>query len=252
MTDLKRLLKYVRRHWLLFLLALLAMLLGALFETATGALLVPLFNQFLPGAATKSKTLFDLSSLVPRNDWYRAWVAISLLLISFTALKGVAEYFSSYLMAKIGQSNVLELRNELYEHLLKQSAAFFEKHRTNFLVSRLVISCSAIELAVSSNLRDVLRESFMLVFFIGAAFYFNWQLMLGAIVIAPIIGVLTTKFSKSLRRLAEESFEGNKLLTDTAQETLANQTIVKAYTAEEREKSRFLKVANIIARANLR
>ncbi|MGB7070104.1 MAG: ABC transporter ATP-binding protein, partial [Pyrinomonadaceae bacterium] len=55
-----------------------------------------------------------------------------------------------------------------------------------------------------------------------------------------------------LRRLAEESFEGNKLLTDTAQETLSNQTIVKAYIAEEREKGRFARVAEIIARANLR
>ena len=252
MTDLKRLLKYVRRHWLLFVLALLAMLLGALFETATGALLVPLFNQFLPGAATKSKTLFDLSSLVPRNDWYRAWVAISLLLISFTALKGVAEYFSSYLMAKIGQSNVLELRNELYEHLLKQSAAFFEKHRTNFLVSRLVISCSAIELAVSSNLRDVLRESFMLVFFIGAAAYYNWRLTLGSLIIAPIIGFMTGGFSRRLRKLADESLRGNKDLNDTAQETIANQSIVKAYSAEGRETTRFGVVARVIARANLR
>jgi subfamily B ATP-binding cassette protein MsbA len=48
------------------------------------------------------------------------------------------------------------------------------------------------------------------------------------------------------------SFEGNKLLADTAQETLANQTIVKAYAAEPREMERFGKVANIIAWANLR
>lgn len=155
-------------------------------------------------------------------------------------------------MAKIGQSAVLSLREELYDHLLKQSASFFEKHRTNFLVSRLVVSCAAIEFAVSSNLRDVLREGILLIFFIGAAFYFNWRLMLGALIIAPVIGILTTKFSKSLRKLAEESFEGNKLLSDTAQETLSNQTIVKAYSAENREKRRFQRVAEIIARANLR
>src|SRR5688500_8172086 len=155
-------------------------------------------------------------------------------------------------MAKIGQSAVLQLRQELYEHILNQSTPFFEKHRTNFLVSRLVNSCAAIELAVSANLRDVLRESFMLIVFLGAAFYFNWRLLLGALLIAPIIGILTSKFSKSLRKLAEESFEGNKLLTDTAQETLSNQAIVKAYTAEEKEKLRFRRVAEIIARANLR
>ncbi len=252
MNDFKRLLKYLRPYWLIFVAALVAMVLGAAFETAIGALLVPIFDQFLTNSTQKSKTLFDLHSLIPKNDWYRAWVMISALLFGFTVLKGIAEYFSSYLMAKIGQSAVLNLRNELYDHLLRQSTDFFEKHRTNYLVSRLVNSCAAIELAVSANLRDVLRESFMLVFFISAAFYFNWRLMLGALLIGPIIGGLTAKFSKSLRKLAEETFEGNKLLTDTAQETLANQTIVKAYRAEDREKGRFAKIAALIARANLR
>jgi subfamily B ATP-binding cassette protein MsbA len=252
MKDFRRLLTYLRPHLPIFFLALVAMMFVAVFETAIGALLVPIFDQFLAGSARQTATLFNLQRFIPGDDWFRAWTMISVLLLTFTLLKGVAEYFSSYLMAKIGQSAVLELRSELYDHLLKQSNSFFEKHRTNFLVARLVTSCAAIEFAVSANLRDVLRESILLVFFLGAAFYFNWRLMVGALVIAPIIGVLTSKFSKALRRFAEESYEGNKLLTDTAQETLANQTIVKAYSAEERERRRFRKVAEIIARANLR
>lgn len=245
-------LNYVRPHWAAFALALVAMVVAAVFETAIGALLVPIIEQFIPDRQAVTSTPFNLQEYVPTDPWYNAWFAISGMLIAFTIAKGIAEYFSSYLMAKIGQSVVLDLRRQLYDHLLSQSASFFEKHRTNFLVSRLVVSCSAIEMAVSLNLRDVLRESFMLVFFIGAAFYFNWKLMLGALIIAPIIAYLTTRFSKSLRRLAEVSFEGNKMLTDTAQETLSNNAIVKAYRAEKRESTRFAKVANIIARANLR
>jgi subfamily B ATP-binding cassette protein MsbA len=252
MRDLQRLLRYVQPYWGLFILALIAMLLGAVFETAIGAMLVPIFNQFLGDPSQKSKTLYDLSSLVPRDDWYQAWMVISGLLISFTVLKGIAEYFSSFLMAKIGQSAVLNLRGELYEHLLKQSATFFEKHRTNFLVSRLVVSCAQIELAVSSNLRDVLREAFMLVFFVGAAFYFNWKMTLGSLIIGPIIAFITTNYSKKLRKLADVSLEGNKTLSDTSQEALSNNVIVKAYGAEPREKRRFLDIAGLIARANLR
>ena len=252
MKEFARLLKYVRPYWLIFVAAVIAMFMTAVFETATGALLVPVFDQFLPTPGVESKTLFDLHSLVPRNDWFKAWLVISGLLLGFTILKGIAEFFSSYLMSKIGQSSVLRLRRELYEHLLKQPASFFDKHRTNFLVSRLVVNCSAIEMAVSANLRDTLRESFMLICFLSAAFYFNWKLMLGALLLAPIIGFLTTKFSKSLRRLSEEAVEGNKMLNDTAQETLANNTIVKAYSAEAREKERFSVVAALIAKANLR
>jgi ATP-binding cassette, subfamily B, bacterial MsbA len=254
MRDLKRLLKYLRPHLPIFIVALLAMLLTAFFETAIGALIVPLLDQFQPNLSENTPTLFYLQNLIPSPDenWYDAWLMISVLLFAFTVLKGVTSFVSSYFMAKIGQTAILELRKELYAHLLNQSASFFEQHRTNFLVSRLVTSCASIELAVSANLRDVMRETFMLIFFVGAAFYFNWRLMLGALLMGPIIALITTKFSKSMRKLADTSLKGNQQLTDTAQESLSNQPIVKAYRAEGREKTRFSRAAEIIARANLR
>ncbi len=254
MSDFKRLLKYLRPHLPVFIVAIVAMILTAFFETAIGALLVPLLDQFQPNLPESTTTLFNLHKLIPqgKENWFDAWIMISILLFGFTILKGFTSYISAYLMARIGQTAILELREELYTHLLKQSASFFEKHRTNFLVSRLVTSCAAIEYSVSSNLKDVLRESFMLVFFVSAAFYFNWRLMLGALIMGPIIGLITTKFSKSMRKLADVSLKGNQRLTDTAQESLANQQIVKAYTAEDREKSRFSKVAELIANANMR
>jgi subfamily B ATP-binding cassette protein MsbA len=253
MKDFTRLLKYMQPNWHIFLLALISMVLVAVFETAMGALIVPITDVvFGTNVGAQTQTLFNLQEFIPQNDWLKQWFAISLMLITFTVLGGIAEYFSVYLMAKVGQSAVLQLRRELYEHLLKQSSSFFEKHRTNFLVSKLVVSATAIELAVSANLRDVLKESFALIFFVSAAFYYNWRLMLGALIIAPIIAYITSKFSKTLRKLSEEAFEGNKLLTDTAQETLSNHQIVKAYQAEERENQRFAKVAFRIAQANLR
>ncbi len=252
MEDFRRLLKYLRPYMPIFIIALVAMIVTALFETATGALLVPLLDQFQTSNATASDTLFDLQAYIPRDNWFRAWTVIASLLFSFTVIKGIASYISSYLMAKIGQEAVLDLRRELYSHLLGQSAGFFEKNRTSFLVSRLVTSCAEIERAVSSNLRDVLRETFMLISFIGAAFYFNWRLMLGALLIGPIIAVLTSKFSKALRHLADLSLKGNQRLTDTAHETISSQAIVKAYAAEKNEQTRFSAVAELIARANLR
>jgi ATP-binding cassette, subfamily B, bacterial MsbA len=253
MQDFKRLLKYLRPHWLTFVLAIIAMLLGGFFESATLDLIAPIFKQFFDtGTAQQTTTIYNFQRFIPENDWFGAWLAISLMLVFFTIGNAVAEFFSSYLMAKIGQSAVLQLRRELYEHVLGQSASFFERHRTNYFVSRLVASAAAIETAVSINIRDLLRESILLVIFLSVAFYYSWRLMLGALILIPIIAFLTAKISKRLRRFSEESFEGNKLLTDTAQESLANHTIVKAYRAEEREKTRFLEVAQKIAKANRR
>jgi subfamily B ATP-binding cassette protein MsbA len=221
-------------------------------ESAIRALIVPILDQaYNPLTASHTPTLFGLQNYI-RTHGIGAWRTIAVMLIVFTALKGIAEYLSTYLMSRIGQSAVLKLREDLYCHVLGQSASFFERHRTNYLVSRLVSSAGAIEVAVSVTIRDMLRESFTLVCFLAACFYYSWRLTLGSLAIAPIIAFLTARFGKALRNLARESFEGNKELTDTAQEALANQNIVKAYGAEEREQKRFGKVARKIFRANLR
>ncbi len=228
------------------------MLLVGLLESAIGGLIVPIFDQaFAQGGGHRTQTLFGLQRIIP-DSGLAAWKTIAVLLLTFTLAKGVAEYFSTFLMARIGQSAVLKLRQDLYSHLLSQSASFFERHRTNYLVSRLVSSAAAIENSVTSTLRDMLRESFTLIAFLAASFYYSWRLTLGSLAIAPIVAVLTARFGTSLRNLSRESFEGNKQLTDTAQEALSNQTIVKAYRSEARESARFTTVAKRIVNANLR
>src|SRR2546425_9075693 len=252
MRDLRRLLRYLLPHTGTFAIATFAMIVVAVLETATSALIVPIFDQaFAHGNARPTPTPFALQRLIPASGLH-AWRMIALLLVVFTVVKGIAEYFSTYLMAHIGQSSILRLRQEFYSHLLSQSAAFFESHRTNYLVSRLITNAAAIEAAVAHTLRDMLREGFTLIALLAACFYFNWRLTVGSLLTAPPIAGLTMRFGSSLRKLARESFEGSKRLTDTAQEALANQNIVKAYRGEERERSRFTKVAVHIRRANLR
>ncbi|HSP62492.1 MAG TPA: ABC transporter transmembrane domain-containing protein, partial [Pyrinomonadaceae bacterium] len=252
MRDLRRLLRYLLPHTGTFVIATLAMIVVALLEGAITALVVPIYDQALAqGSTHPTATPFALQRIIPASG-LAAWRMIALLLVVFTVVKGVADYFSTYLMAYIGQSSILRLRQEFYGHLLSQSATFFERHRTNYLVSRLISSAAAIEAAVTNTLRDLLREGFTLIFFMAMSFYVSWRLTLGSLLIAPPVAGLTMRFGRSLRKLARESFEGNKHLTDTAQETLASQTIVKAYRAEARERKRFTAVAQRVLRANLR
>ncbi|HYY93447.1 MAG TPA: ABC transporter transmembrane domain-containing protein, partial [Pyrinomonadaceae bacterium] len=146
MRDLRRLLFYLRPHWGKFALATFAMLAVGLLQSAIGALIVPIFDQALrqSGSAQRTPTLFGLQHYIP-DSGFAAWRTIALLLIFFTVAKGVAEYFSTYLMARVGQESVAKLREDMYAHLHSQSADFFEHHRTNYLVSRLVGSAAAIE-----------------------------------------------------------------------------------------------------------
>ena len=98
MHDLRRLLKYLTPHWPIFLVATFAMLIVGLLESAIGGLIVPIFDQaFVQGSGHRTATLFGLQRLIPESP-LGAWKTISLLLLVFTLAKGVAEYFSTYLM----------------------------------------------------------------------------------------------------------------------------------------------------------
>src|SRR5215203_3272975 len=155
MRDLRRLLKYLRPHWPIFTLATLSMLLVGLLESAIGGLIVPIFDQaFVQGVGQRTSTIFGLQRLIPAAP-LGAWKMISIMLIVFTLAKGIAEYLTTYLLARNGQSAVLELRQGLYSRVLAQWATWFARHRTNCLVSRLVSSAAAIETAVASTIRDM-------------------------------------------------------------------------------------------------
>ena len=105
MSDFRRLLQYLRPYWVSFTVALVAMAANGIFEGAVGALIVPIFEQLKgpQAAGTRSATLFGLQKLIPLQG-FAAWRTIALLLIVFTIGKGIADYFSTYLMAQVGQS----------------------------------------------------------------------------------------------------------------------------------------------------
>ena len=81
----------------MFIIATIAMIVVGLLESAMGALIVPIFDQaFTQGPGNRTPTLFGLQRIIPPSG-LAAWRTIALLLIVFTILKGIAEYFSTFI-----------------------------------------------------------------------------------------------------------------------------------------------------------
>ena len=106
---------------------------------------------------------------------------ISILLIVFTFAKGIAGVLLDLLDGAYRPIGCPRSCGKISITLLAQSATFFERHRTNYLVSRLVSTAAAIETAVTSTIRDMLRESFTRIAFLSASFFYSWRLTLGSL-----------------------------------------------------------------------
>src|SRR6266542_4598915 len=133
------------------------------------------------GLAWLIKPIFD--SVLPKQQEVSliAWGIVGVYL-----LKGIGSYVSSYLMADVGQRVVMDLRNDLYEHILGESAGFFAQRTTGQLMSRINNDVGQVQQAVTETIGDLARESLALVGYAGLLFYYDARLAIVCMTGAPL------------------------------------------------------------------
>lgn len=199
------------------------------------------------GLAYLIKPIFD--SVLPRQQdvSFIAWSIVGVYV-----LKGVGSYASSYLMADVGQRVVMDLRNELYRHILDQSAGFFAHGATGRLLSRITNDVTQIQQAVSETAGDLARESLSLVGFSALLFYYDARLTLLCFVGAPIIVYPLIRLGQRVRRTTRRSQEAIEQLSHLSTEAFTGHRIVKAFATEKHEADKFNRAARQLFRTNMK
>jgi ATP-binding cassette, subfamily B, bacterial MsbA len=231
-SPLYRLLGYARPYRGRFAVALAAMIVYA----AANA-----------GVTYQVKDLIDLVLERKLSFAIFAWVVIGGYL-----LKGIGGYLSTFLMTDIGQRVVRDIRNQLFRHILDQSAGFFARSSTGSLMSRITNDVNQIQQAVSETLGDLLREGLSLLGFGVLLFWLDWQLALVTVFLAPLAIHPLVRLGQRIRRTTRRSQEELEQLTHVTAEAFTGHRIVKAFGAEAHEESRFKRAAQRVYRTNLR
>jgi subfamily B ATP-binding cassette protein MsbA len=162
---------------------------------------------------------------------------LGLLLVFF--IKGVFYFIYSFLLEKVGQSVIRDLRNKIYAHLNQLPLSFFQKHPTGELISRIINDVSMLQGAVSNALIRVLRDFFSVIGLLGVIFYMDWRLALVSLIFIPMAVVPIVVFGKKFRRISTSYQTKLGEATSQLHETIAGVRIVKAFSMEEYEKNRF-------------
>lgn len=232
MTAFLRLLAYARVHRGLIAGAAVAMVFYGAASAAVAWLIKPIVDEVLPAQE-------------------RLGFVVVTLLVAYLA-KGIGAYFSSYLMDDIGQRVVLQLRSDLFRHLLNQSAAFFAGRTTGQLLSRISNDVGQVQRAVAETVGDLARESLALVGYAGLLFYYDAKLALVCMTAAPLIVYPLVRLGKRVRTVTRWSQEALEYMSHVAAEAFSGHRIVKAFGAEAREAARFDVAARGLYRSNMK
>jgi subfamily B ATP-binding cassette protein MsbA len=232
--PLRRLLGYSRPYRGRFVVALFAMLVYAAAQAAVGYLVAPIIQKVLPDADG-----------TPFLFWAIA------ILVAYLA-KGLGSYLSTYLMTDIGQRVVRDVRQQLFSHILDQSAAFFSRKTTGQLMSRITNDVGQVQQAVSETVGDVLREGLSVVGFVGLMFWYDWKLALVTFIGAPIVIYPLVRLGQRVRRSTKRSQEELEHLSHITAEAFTGHRIVKAFGAERHEAARFAGASERLYRTNLK
>jgi ATP-binding cassette, subfamily B, bacterial MsbA len=232
--PLPRLYRYSHPYRGRFVAALVAMLAYAGASAYVAYLIKPIINKVLPDADGMAFSV-----------WASAIVAAYLV-------KGLGSYFSTYLMTDIGQRVVRDLRNQLFRHILNQSAAFFSRRTTGGLMSRITNDVHQVQQAVSETAGDLLREGLSVIGYAFLMFYFDWRLALVAFTGAPLVVYPLVRLGQRVRRSTRRSQEQLEHLSHLTAEAFTGHRIVKAFGAEQQEADRFSAASHRLYRTNLK
>ncbi len=155
--------------------------------------------------------------------------------------KGLFTFLSSFFMKAAGHRVVKKLRDDLYTHLVYQSAGYFDRVLTGDLMSRLTNDVDKIHQAISGSMADFIEELFILIALLVGVFIIDWRLAIVSFVITPLAVIPLALFSRQLKK---KSLVGQKKMSQIyslLHESITGNKIVKAFTTEQFEIKKFLK-----------
>ena len=227
----KRILEFALPYRKYLLIFISTVIVDAILVVATPLLLKSLVDQgVVPG---RGDVVTKLSFIV------------ALLAITDAGFSMLGRWFSS----RIGEGLIYDLRSQVFEHVQKQSIAFFTRTQTGSLISRINSDVIGAQQAFTSTLSGVVSNSLTLILVAVAMFTLSWQITLVALVLLPIFIVPTKWIGKKLAAYTRRSFELNAEMSSTMTErfNVSGALLVSLYGDHLAESKNFRSKARRVA-----
>ena len=270
-SEVQGLLRFVRPYRLRLIAGVVLLAVVGLCEGLVALMIIPAVDVILNphSAATKVKLVtlphwavrafqvpenhrvIYLNSFLPSNIHW-VWTVFAICLVILFLAKAVAEFLGNTMIQYAGHAAVTDLRNQVYEKLVRQPIGFFQHNPTGRVMSAAISDVDQVRSALSEHLADFFQQLFALAAFVGVLLWLNWKLALGSAVIIPLVIYPVGRLGRRIRRAVQSSRSRVADLSQILQETVSGNRVVKAFGMENFETRKFRDTARRLLRENMR
>ena len=252
---LKLLRRFVPPYKKYLCLNLLFNLLAAVLTVFSFAIIIPILEMLFgireTGYSYMAVGQGDLKEVILNNFYYytqegiasfgpsKTLALLAAVLVAMTALKTGTTYLSSYFIVPLRNGIVRDIRNSMYEKILRLPIGFFTGERKGDVMARMSGDVAEIEASVMASLDMLFKNPVMIIVCLSTMIFISWQLTLFVLILLPLAGLLMGEVGKRLKRKSFEAQEKWGVIMSFIEETLGGLRIVKAFNAEPKMGRRF-------------
>ena len=214
------------------------------------AVTITIAGSFL-GPLRPYLTKIAIDTYIARGD-FKGLAMVSMVLALAILLDGVKQYITTWLTQIIGQKAVLDIRMDIFRHLQKLPARFYDRNPIGRLITRTTGDVEALNEMLSSGIISILGDLLQLLFIVLLMAWIDWQLTLIVLAILPLMIYATILFKNRVRIAFQDVLTHNARLNTFFQEHLTGMTIVQLFNREAREAEKYAAINVDHRDANIR
>jgi len=229
--TLKRIASFAIPYKISLFLFLITVVIDALLIVATPLLLRRLIDE----------------GVIPKNSQLVTQLALAVGVIAL--LDALFSMIGRWFSARIGEGLIYDLRRMIFEHVQRQSIAFFTRTQTGALISRLNSDVIGAQQAFTSTLSGVISNLLSLILVTITMLSLSWQITLISLTLLPLFLYPTKWVGRKLQGYTRQSFDINASMSATMTErfNVSGALLVSLYGDSAREKTEFSSKARKVA-----
>ena len=222
-----RLFVYVRRYWFAIIIAGVASMVYSGIDAWFIYFLKPLLNK---GLVAKRHSFLDLAPF---------------LVMGVFICRGIASFFSNYYIASASRGVIMSLRQDLFSHLQRLPAKFYDHKTTGQVLSVILYGVDQVANASADVLTTAVQSVCLILGLVVVMFSVSWKLTLMYFVLLPLVTVIMRIASLRIRRLSLSIQDSVGEISHRAEENIEGYKVVRTFEGQEYEAEKFRSATSI-------